>query len=178
MASMAFSAFVEKNGRPRHLAADEHVFRQGDEDRALYVLQSGLLKAYYLSDEGRETVKSFIVPGDLIGSLAAAYRNETCSFSLIALEPSTAMQLDFDALYSASQQDLGIASAVVDFLLAFAMKKEKREREFLTESAQARYRLLIEQSPDLVRKLRQQDIARYLGITPVALSRIRARGRG
>ena len=51
--------------------AGEHIFRQGDEDRSVYVLQTGLLKAYYLSDEGKENIKSFIQPGELIGSLAA-----------------------------------------------------------------------------------------------------------
>ena len=68
-----------------------------------------------------------------------------------------------------------MASAVIDFLLVFAMKKERREKEFLTESAETRYRMLVDQSPGLLDKVRQKDIARYLGITPVALSRIRAR---
>ena len=55
------------------------------------------------------------------------------------------------------------------------MKKERREREFLTESAEERYRMLLERSPALFDKVTQKDIARYLGITPVALSRIRKR---
>jgi hypothetical protein len=54
-------------------------------------------------------------------------------------------------------------------------KKERREREFLTESAEARYQMLLEDSPGLFDKVKQKDIARYLGITPVALSRIRGR---
>ena len=53
------------------------------------------------------------------------------------------------------------------------MKKERREYEFLCLSAEERYRLLIKRSPDLVRQVTQNEIARYLGITPVALSRIR-----
>ncbi len=43
--------------------------------------------------------------------------------------------------------------------------------EFLTLPAQARYRVLLEQSPELPERVKQKDIARYLGITPVALSR-------
>ena len=46
--------------------------------------------------------------------------------------------------------------------------------EFLSLSAEARYRLLLDRSPELVTRLKQRDIARYLGITPVALRRIRA----
>lgn len=174
---MEFSEFVDSQGRPVTLTASEHVFRQGDEDRSIYLLREGLLKAYYLSGEGRETIKSFVLPGDLIGSLSSAHERETCSFNLLALEPSTLVAIDFDALYAASRQDLQLASTVIDFLLTFARKKERREREFLTESAEVRYRRLQQQAPGPFDKLRQKDIARYLGITPVALSRIRSRYR-
>ena len=68
-----------------------------------------------------------------------------------------------------------MASAMVEHLLNFSMKKERREREFLTESAEERYRMLMDRSPELFDKVTQKDIARYLGITPVALSRIRKR---
>ena len=155
--------------------AGKHIFRQGDENRSVYVLQEGLLKAYYLSDEGRENIKSFIQPGELIGSLAAAHFKEDCSFSVVCLEPSVTMELDFDVLYAATKEDLEMASAMVDHLLNFSYKKERREREFLTESAEERYRMLLDRSPELFDKVTQKDIARYLGITPVALSRIRNR---
>ncbi len=172
---MDFSDFVASRGQLIDLEAGEHVFHQGDDDRSVYVLRSGLLKAYYLSDEGKERVKSFIGPGDLIASLTSAYRKEGCSFGLVSVEASTVVAIDFDTLYEATQTDLAVASAVIRPLLEFAMKKERREREFLTESAEERYRLLMAQSPDLSDKVKQKDIARYLGITPVALSRIRAR---
>ena len=48
-------------------------------------------------------------------------------------------------------------------------------RHHFTNGAPERYRLLCERSPELIERLTQKDIARYLGITPVALSRIRAR---
>ncbi len=172
---MDFLTFVERNGRRIALPAGEHVFRQGDEDRSVYVLEQGLLKAYYLSGDGRETIKSFILEGELIGSLASAWRKETCSFSVVTLEPSSVLAFDFDALHSACRRDIDLAGAMIEHLLAFSMKKERRERELLTESAEHRYRALIAASPELFERVRQKDIARYLGITPVALSRIRQR---
>lgn len=175
---MQFTEFVEKQGRPVRCNAGEHLFRQGDRDHSLYVLRTGLLKAYYLSGEGKENIKSFIRPGEMIGSLASAYRKDDCSFSVICLEPSQVMQIEFDALYAAANEDRQLAGAMIDHLLDFAMKKERREREFLTESAEERYRMLLDRSPELLDKVTQKDIARYLGITPVALSRIRKRGAG
>lgn len=172
---MQFAEFVEKEGKSLAFARGEHLFRQGDSDGSVYVLIEGLLKAYYLSPEGRETVKSFILPGELIGSLASAWRKEACSFSLVCLQASAVVQLDFDAILARTRSDLEMADAMVGHLLEFSMRKERREREFLTESAEERYRLLLERSPGLHGQVAQKEIARYLGITPVALSRIRKR---
>ena len=175
---MDFNEFVAKNGSRRELKAGQHVFRQGDDDESIYFVGKGLLKAYYLSADGKETIKAFVQDGEMIGSLASAYTKADCSFNLIALEPTELVEVPFDRMYEACQRDLQFSRAVIDALLAFAMKKERREREFLTESAEARYRMLLEDSPALLKTVKQKEIARYLGITPVALSRIRARLEG
>ena len=172
---MNFNEFLKQEGNLIKGAKNAHVFRQGDADRSLYLIQSGLLKAYYTSEDGKESVKSFIVPGEIIGSLTSAYSGGTCSFSLLCLEPSNLVKVPFDMLYEYSQKNHEIAKSVIESLLHFSMKKEKREYEFLCLSAEERYRLIAETSPDLLRKVTQNDIARYLGITPVALSRIKKR---
>jgi|GEM_PF-5159862 len=37
---------------------------RGEEDQSIYMVKSGLLKAYYLSSDGKENIKSFLMPGD------------------------------------------------------------------------------------------------------------------
>jgi CRP-like cAMP-binding protein len=87
------------------------------------------------------------------------------------------VEIDFERLYNTSQDDLQLAMEVIDHLLIYGIEKERRERELLTQSAEARYQALLEDSPKLLDKVKQKDIARYLGITPVALSRIRGRSK-
>ncbi len=172
---MTLAEYVAAHGVPLDFSAGDEVFRQGDSDRHLYWVTSGLLKATYVSESGKETIKSFIGAGGAIGSLSSMHRMEPCTFGLTCMEPCTLLRLDFASLRQASHDDLEIAAGVIDFLLEFASKKERRERAFLTESAEERYELLRRESPDVVDRLKQQDIARYLGITPVALSRIKGR---
>jgi len=74
-----------------------------------------------------------------------------------------------------AEEDTMMANTFMKLLFNFSMKKERREYEFLCLSAEERYQLIREQTPDLLDRVTQNDIARYLGITPVALSRIRAR---
>jgi len=153
----------------------EHVFMQGNADRSLYFVQSGLLKAYYISDSGKEFVKSFLLPNDIIGSLTSIYLKENCSFNLVCLEPTVLKKLSFVTLLNYSKNNLDFASEMIELLLVFAMKKEKREYEFLCMSAEERFNRIAESSPMLLEKITQNDLSRYLGITPVGLSRIKKR---
>ena len=64
---------------------------------------------------------------------------------------------------------------MTDFLLAYGIKKETREFELLCLPAEERYRRLLDAAPSLFERVTQNDIARYLGVTPVGLSRIKKR---
>ena len=57
----------------------------------------------------------------------------------------------------------------------YGARKEKRERELLTLTPIDRYRLFIAEEETLAARIPQKDLALYLGVTPVALSRIRGR---
>jgi len=153
----------------------EHIFKHGDRNKSLYVLKSGLLKAYYVTQDGKEFVKSFISPGSFIGSLTACYAENECSFSLFCLEDCEYLEIKFNDLKLLAQKNQTVADFVLNGVLDLAMKKEKREYEFLCLSAEKRYQLLNAEKPDLLKKITQNDVARYLGITPVALSRIKTR---
>lgn len=152
-----------------------YVFRQGEADRSLYFVESGLLKAYYTSAEGKVFIKSFILENDIISSLAASHSEGDCTFSLICLEPSTLIEIPFAVIREHSANDLEIANELVEVLLNFAMKKERREYEFLCLSAEQQFLRLVETTPTLLDKVTQNDIAAYLGVTPVGLSRIKKR---
>ncbi len=172
---MTLGELFKRFGKRTEKVKGEHIFTQGIPDRTLYLVQSGILKAYYTSADGKEFIKSFLSPGDVIGSLTSAVSGDNCSFSLICLEPATLVAIPFDTIQEYSKDDLELATTLIDLLLNFGMKKEKREFELLCLSAEERFRQLLESTPELLDKVTQNDLARYLGITPVGLSRIKKR---
>ncbi len=172
---MNFYEFIQFEGTNMKRGVGEHIFRQGDLNRSLYFVESGLLKAYYTSDNGKESIKSFLIPNDIIGSLTSAHSQMDCSFSLLCLEKSVLREISFDAIRKYCRRDIEFANSMIDILLQFAMKKERREYEFLCLSAEARFRLLESDYSGHLEKVTQNDLARYLGITPVGLSRIKKR---
>jgi len=164
-------------GQSKSYSKGQYIFKQGDTDANIYFIKSGLLKAYYLTDEGKEFVKSFLLPGELIGSLRAVTDESACQFSVVCLEDTEVLAVPFKKLYSESLKSLETASVLMERLIELACKKEKREYEFLCLNAQQRYELLEEQRADLLEKVPLNEIAKYLGITAIALSRIRKRLR-
>jgi len=162
-------------GQPLVCAKGDILIRQGDVDRSVYLLESGLLKAYYATLEGKELVKSFIQPGEFIGSLISCRTGEPSTFNLSCLEDCSLRRISFAELQEGRIKSQEIANVLTDGLMKLAIKKERREYEFLCLSAAERFSRLKEQEPELMERITQNDIARYLGITPVALSRIKQR---
>lgn len=172
---MKLQQLFQSAGRRYQREKGAYIFRQGEADQSLYFIESGLLKAYYTADDGKAFIKSFILSNDIISSLAASYSAGECSFSLVCLQPTTLIKIPFALIREHSATDLEIANELVQVLLQFAMKKEKREYEFLCLSAEQQFLRLIETTPALLGKVTQSDIAAYLGVTPVGLSRIKKR---
>lgn len=164
-----------KNGRKVMLEAGDYAFMQGDSDSNIYFVQSGLLKAYYIREDGKEHIKSFLPEGSIIGSMVSLVDGDPCTFNLIASEPTTAIALPYQVLADAAQNDIDLANALVGFLGTYGKRKEQREYQLLSLSAEDRFALLVETMPDIAERVSQADLASYIGITPQALSRIKRR---
>lgn len=170
-----FFSVMKQHGKRVEKEKGQFVFRQGEGNPNLYFIESGLLKAFYHTDDGKEFVKSFIKEGDVIGSLIAAYHQQLCSFNLQCLQDCVLYQIPLAVVIESSKNNNLLANEIIELLMNFSMKKERREYEFLCLDAPSRYLQLMETYPDLSSSVTQTDIARYLGITNVALSRIKKR---
>lgn len=149
------------------------LFRCGDTNSSLFLIRKGLIKNYYETRDGKQFVKSFIQEGGFIASMQAVVAGEPCSFSAVCLEQCQVFEVTKLQLDRLLGQEPKFVEQLNGMLLVLAAKKEQREYELLCLSARERCARLYETEPALVARLSQQDIARYLGIDPVSLSRIR-----
>lgn len=161
--------------REREYAPGSDLIRQGEAADSLFFLTQGVAKMHYLTADGREFVKSFVAEGDFAGSLMAYMEDGASPFSITCLEPVVAEFVPFKVVYEMFLADPVAMAFGMRFFQALALKKERREYSFLCLAPEERYRWFVDENPALAKRLTQADIARYLGITPVALSRIRGR---
>jgi CRP-like cAMP-binding protein len=157
------------------LVAGASVFRTGDPVSHLFVVSTGLVKLTYLREDGSEWIKSFHAEGAFFSSISALAGAKSAGFSATALESCVVEKLPYRELERRAEGDLSWSRAFRAALVLFAVRKEEREREFLTLNAEQRYRSFATREPALMRRVTQKDLAAYLGVTPVGLNRIAKR---
>jgi CRP/FNR family transcriptional regulator, anaerobic regulatory protein len=156
-------------GAPLFLHEADHPFA--------YVVRRGLIKNVYVREGGEEWIKSFIPEGRFFASISALEPGGRSSFSAVAVEHSELERIPFEILAKYAEIDLVWANTLRRAIMVFAARKEQRERELLTLTAELRYRQFVADDPALERRLTQKDLAAYIGITPVGLNRIVRRVR-
>lgn len=147
----------------------------GDGEMATHIgfLDSGIMRAFYRTDNGTEYNKHFFVPYCFIGGYS----------SLVTGRPNQIIQeaLSDCHIYSAPFEQLtALYDSCPDFERAtrrlaelFFAQKEQREIDIVLLDAEQRYIILQKQFPKLEQQIPQYHIASYLGVTPTQLSRIR-----
>lgn len=162
-------------GEERRL--DKHAFwsRPGEAVRHFGIVRSGLVRHYYVDAKGRESVKAFRGPGEFSAPYAELILKHPSRTFIQALVPTELLTFEvarFDAL---AEKSLELQTLARRFVELHFVNKEQREYEFLQLSAEERYRRFCAERPEHLAHIPQHQVASYIGITPVALSRIRAR---
>lgn len=167
--------------RRRELAAGDTLFHADVPWPWLAVVTRGLFKLVYLRADGGERIRSFIAEGGFFASLAGLVPGGRTTFAAVAMGDASVEQLSYEQLRAFGDRHVAWQRALRVGIEFYGARKEKRERELLTLTPEERYRLFLAEEPGLAARVPQKDLALYLGITPVALSRIRgriARGSG
>lgn len=152
--------------------ADSFIY-EGQIPNKFGFVETGLFRYLYLSEGGKELTKGFMAAGSFISAYSAMIHQEPAHFFIEALEESTILAIDYQKWLALKLTHPCWNEFLVGMLEMGYGVKEKREREFLLLDAESRYRIFLKEHPHLEKRIKQHMIASYLGITPIALSRIR-----
>ena len=157
----------------RSIKRGGYFVRAGGQSTELAFVNSGLLRFFYRTTDGKEFNKSFIAENQFTAAYSSFLTDMPTRFSIQALEECHLLVCDLHSVVNmfarhGCWERLGRILAEQLFI-----KKEAREAEFLLDDAKTRYHNFQNTYPELEDRLTQYHVASYLGITPVALSRIR-----
>lgn len=146
---------------------------QGNVPKKFAIVLSGIFRYYYIHNNGDEFTKGFIISNQILVSYSAMRFGKESLFYIQALEDSFILEIDYKKWLQLQEKNSFWDKFLITALEKGYYKKEKRERELLLLDAEVRYKIFLEEFPDLFSKVQLQIIASYLGIKPESLSRIR-----
>ena len=175
------------------------LYSTGEAHPYIYFVQRGLLKAQMLNEGDRLTTVFFAEEGDVLAAMSslgvegvrrvaarglhprsetlrAAIKAETLQ-TVTAIEPSLLLRASYRVIDNLSTQHLEWSQLTTTVALMHATTLQA-DAGWLRSTPEQRYRSLVVRHPALVQRITQRDLASYLNITDVALSRIAKRVRG
>ncbi|TNE47072.1 MAG: Crp/Fnr family transcriptional regulator [Deltaproteobacteria bacterium] len=161
----------------RTFAKNDYLLRAGETSDPCFFLCEGVVRFYYLTPDGKEFNKSFLQAHQFAASLSTSLLQTPARFSMQALEDVVALEASLSSLRDLFPRHICWERLGRTMAEQLAIKKELRECSFLLDSAEERYLNFLRDYPGLEDKITQYHVASYLGITNVALSRIRRRIR-
>ena len=158
----------------KFLKKGEYLFSMEDNVEDFYFLIEGLARYYYLTIEGKEFNKSFAEKeGHLLSSISSVTQGTGSPFTVEVLSDFTTLYISYKDLLSLGEKYKEWNALLLRIYENLVIKKEKREADFLLLDARQRYEKFLDDYHMISNVVPNYHIASYLGITDVALSRIR-----
>lgn len=154
-------------------AAKGVIFSCDDMPSKIYFVIEGIGRYFYIDREGIERNKSLVRRGGAFASVSTIAENLPSPFFAQAITPCTVGAIEYNTLVNLSESSLSLNRFLRKLFERLVLKKEKREASFLLMSATERYHAFLSEFDGESHLIPLRQVAMYLGITDVTLSRIR-----
>lgn len=103
-------------GRRRDYRAGDLLFRQGDAHDGIFLIENGLVKSYYVSEDGRELTLGFWTKGHYIGA-PQVFGGDQHAWTSVAVAPTRCLALPGAELRQLSSRHADLALGLIDALV-------------------------------------------------------------
>ena len=160
--------------QPHTLRAEERLLVGGDICSRLSFVCRGLLMSQSTSS-GREASCDLFAEGDFATDYVSFLTQGPSTVEIVAFEPCTLLSISKPALQHLYDTVQGVERLGRKIAEGRFVASVHRAGSLLTQSPTERYRALGLTRPDLLQRVPQYLLARWLGVTPESLSRLRGR---
>ena len=158
--------------QPLSVEKGTEILSIGKHCRHLWFMSKGAVRAFEIND-GLEKSNYFFTDYSLFIDYYSITTKQPSELCFIAVEDCEILAMNYSdmlALYNQSQllERIGRIMAERQFVIEFELR-----RMFLNMDAFERYEYLTANRPEIFQRFALKDIASFIGITPVSLSRLR-----
>jgi CRP-like cAMP-binding protein len=124
--------------------------------------------------DGNDITDNLILENNMIVRVESLFRNQPSRKAIEVLEDSEIIAIDAQKLMNLYDENPQIERLFRKIFEASHVETINRIESLQFHTADERYKELIENHPQVIKRVSLKYIASYLGITQVSLSRIRA----
>lgn len=154
-----------------HWKKNQPVFEVGKVHTYMNFVVSGAFE-FYAEDQHGRSIIGFLTACNFCSPIYNFFSRQPSTEGVLCVEESYGLQISLDHFILLMQRP--------DFAAFFRQMNHhlldyysQRIKAFQAMSARERYEVLLKENPDIFNRFPLQDIARYLGVQPETLSRIR-----
>lgn len=159
--------------RTHSLKKKELLFEQGKRCEIEAFVLSGTLRVFYSDAKGLEHVLNFALPDWWVGDITSFSEGTLSMISVQALEDSELLVIDPVKKEKLLREVPELERMFRIILQKHLVSFQKRFLSAVSETADVRYKNLLEKIPTIEQLVPQHQIASYLGILPESLSRMK-----
>ena len=164
---------LEKNAYIKDIEKGEKIVKEGDIVTEVAFIISGVLKAIYIDQYGKEKVYCFgYIPGEAAISVTHLGMGIKSICTVEAISDSVVLCVPMSCLIKLTKDNLDVAR-IYNRMLSISMKKLIEHNRILSDyEIHERFQWFKETYPGLFELVKKKDVASFLGMTPESLSRI------
>ena len=136
----------------------------------IFFIEKGLVRCFY-ENNGKEVCSWFMKEGDCIISVESFFQQKESYENIQALEDTNTYYIDYKELQNIYQNfpEFNFIGRVLTE--KYYVLSEQRLYSIRMHTASERYKILLEDAPELIQRVPSKYLASYIGITEETLSR-------
>ena len=139
-----------------------------------YILKKGIAGSFIENKDENFFIRTLYTEGKIFSSFSTLIKkNKTSNASYSCLTDCIVLEGDFNDLKKLIENEASFSKMYIKFLEQIYFDAENRINDLSTLNSDDRYKQLKKEIPDIDNLLPQYQIANYLNITPIQLSRVR-----
>jgi CRP-like cAMP-binding protein len=153
----------------------EIIIGESSKKNTVYFVRSGMIRKYFINEKGEEITFGLIPENYIVANVDVILFDQASRFYYEAIEKTKTFSIDYDVIQEIFKSNPRLESNRKKFFQQIMREAHLRIEGFILYTPEERYIKFIEKYPDINNRVPDKYIANVLGITPVSLSRIRAR---
>jgi CRP-like cAMP-binding protein len=141
--------------------------------KTIYFINKGIARIYYYKD-GIDITEGFYFENNIIARVESLFTGKPSRKAIQILEDAEIVAIDANALFKLYDKFPEIERLFRKIFEAGHVDTVNRIEGIQFHTAEERYKALLNEANDVLKKVPLKYVASYLGITQVSLSRIRA----